>query len=87
MTMDKEDLIETLPSELPMIRVLRTEYEELAIALGKAPFARTLVLSNGTRVGWMSNRFTYASPVAYKVATGRFPKWYRDDSNPSKSDR
>jgi hypothetical protein len=63
-----------LPAELPMEMACEDEYVFLARALGKAPFARILVMSNGVRVGWRSNRHVYVSPVAYKVASGRYPR-------------
>lgn len=72
--MDKSELKESLPSELPMVRATREEYLILAHRLGTTPLAKYLVMSNGTRVGWRSNRFCYVSPVAFKVASGRYPR-------------
>ena len=65
------------PTELPMMRVSHTEYVQLAQALGTPPEAKYLVMTNGVRVGWQSNRFFYVAPAAFKVATGQFPKGYR----------
>jgi len=44
--------------------------------IGTTPLAKALVMRNGMRVGWKSNRRYYVSPVAYKVASGRYPKNY-----------
>ncbi|MCG8538084.1 MAG: hypothetical protein MI808_23610 [Pseudomonadales bacterium] len=67
----------SLACELPMVRVSRAEYVQLAQALGTTPLAKYLVMSNGVQVGWRSNRYCYVSPVAFKVATGQYPKGYR----------
>jgi hypothetical protein len=74
--MTPSELVESLPKELPMVRATRKEYEILAHKLGTTPMAKYLVMSNGTRVGWYSNRFCYVSPIAFKVASGRYPKNY-----------
>lgn len=68
---------ESLPKALPMVRALMSEYVLLAHALGTTPLAKYLVMSNGVRVGWRSNRYVYISPVAFKVATGRYPRGYK----------
>lgn len=68
--MDKSEL----PQELPMVRATEEEYTILAHKLGTTPAAKYLVMSNGTRVGWRSNRYAYVSPIAFKVASGRYPK-------------
>lgn len=75
-SMDKTDLIKSLPDELPMVRATEDEYAILAHRLGATPFAKTLVMSNGTRVGKRSNRYCYVSAAAYKVASGEFPRNY-----------
>lgn len=65
-----------LPKELPMCRATRYEYQVLAYRLGTTPLAKYLVMSNGVKVGWRSNRHVYVSPDAYKVASGKWPKRY-----------
>jgi len=77
--MNRSELVKSLPEELPMVRATRKEYETLAHKLGTTPLAKFLIMSNGTRVGWKSNRFCYVSPVAYKVASGRYPKDHIED--------
>ena len=74
--MDKSDLVKSLPAELPIIRATNQEYAILAHRLGTTPFAKYLVMSNGTRVGRRSNRYCYVSPIAFKVASGNFPRSY-----------
>jgi len=74
--MNKADLIASLPDELPMVRATQEEYSILAHRLGTTPFAKYLVMSNGTKVGWRSNRYCYVSPVAFKVASGKYPRDY-----------
>jgi hypothetical protein len=68
---------EALPEQLPLVMAAEHEYVALAYALGTTPLARFLVMSNGVRVGWRSNRHVYVSPAAYKVATGKYPRGYR----------
>jgi len=70
-TLSKKELIATLPRELPMVMTSYRNYALLALKLGTTPLAKFLVMSNGTRVGWKSNRRCYVSPVAFKVASGK----------------
>ena len=76
------DLDESLPTELRMVMATEREYRLLANALGKSSFARYLVMTNGVRVGWRSNRHVYVSPIAYKVASGNYPKGFRESDLP-----
>ena len=62
--------------ELPMMRVRQSEYEQLAVAMGKSALARRLEMENGILAGWRSNRYAYASPIAYRVATGMDVRGY-----------
>jgi len=59
-----------------MIPATRDEYALLARRLGTTSMAKYLVMSNGTRVGWQSNRNWYVSPIALKVANGNYPRNY-----------
>jgi hypothetical protein len=69
--MNKDELIESLPKELPMRMASRREFAILAHALDTTPLARYLVMSNGTRVGWKSNKHCYVSQEALDVAKKR----------------
>ncbi len=62
--------------DLEMVIATSAEYELLAHKLKTTPLAKVLVMSNGVRVGWKSNRRFYVSPHAYKVASGRYPQNY-----------
>lgn len=61
---------------LDMVSATLNEYQLLAHKIGTTPLAKVLVMRNGMRVGWKSNRRYYVSPVAYKVASGSYPKNY-----------
>ncbi len=74
--MDKPSLIDTLPRVMDMVMATEHEYQILAHKVGTTPLAKYLVMVNGTRIGWRSNRHVYVSPIAFKVATGKYPRGY-----------
>ncbi|MCG8612389.1 MAG: hypothetical protein MI864_17870 [Pseudomonadales bacterium] len=62
-----------------MVRATEAEYQFLAKKVGAVPFATQLVLSDGRMVGCRSNQYAYILPIAYKIATGKFPKNYHEN--------
>ncbi|WP_283629230.1 hypothetical protein [Shewanella baltica] len=68
--MSKDDIFKK-PLDLPMEMVSYREYSILAEAMGLLPYGRCLIMSDGTKVGWRSNRRCYANIDALIVAKRR----------------
>ena len=77
-----EKIGEIMTNNIPFefVKGTEDEYAVLAAKVGAVPFAKQLVMSDGVKIGSRSNRFVYVLPVAYKVATGKYPKGYHGDT-------
>ena len=56
---------------LPLVRCTREEYALLAKHCCTVVESKCIVMDNGVVIGRRSNRYYYASPIAFKVASGR----------------